>query len=255
MLSPLFQWLTTQIKVLNTERRSLDQETSKACALDHEIKSRVLDLMASADLGVVDFELKEQTLPDHERSKEVSESLRSFLNTIVKSSSTGTVDPQWAEGKMETTVLYHKAPDGQQIPLKVHQESDGTVAYFGLLGPCLKALRSGGLICIDELNASLHSLLAIQLVHLFNKQSTNPGHAQLIFNSHDTNLLQRSILRRDQIWFTEKDHEGATHLYPLTDFKTRQHQDLERGYLQGRFGAVPFIDHNDFVALATEVEG
>jgi hypothetical protein len=255
MLSPLFQWLTTQIKVLNTERRNLDQETIKACALDRQIKNKVLELIAAAGTGVVDFELKEQTLPDDERSKEFTEPLRRLVKAIVKTLPTGTIDKKWAEGKIDTTILYHQAPDGQQIPLNIHQESDGTVAYFALLGPCLKALSSGGVVCIDELNASLHSLLAIQVVHLFNKQSTNPGRAQLIFNSHDTNLLQRSILRRDQIWFTEKDDEGATHLYPLSDFKTRQHQDLERGYLQGRFGAVPFIDHNDFVAFATEVDG
>jgi AAA15 family ATPase/GTPase len=76
----------------------------------------------------------------------------------------------------------------------------------------------------------------------------NPHGAQIIFTTHDTNILDRASLRRDQIWFTEKDAEGGTHLYPLTDFKPRKNENLERGYLQGRYGAVPFIGSPDFLA-------
>jgi len=107
------------------------------------------------------------------------------------------------------------------------------------------------LVCIDEFNASLHPLLAIKLVQMFNSPESNPNNAQLIFNTHDTNLLHRAIMRRDQIWFTEKDEEGATHLYPLSDFKTRTHQTFEKGYLEGRYGGIPFVEQ-DLMSLVRE---
>jgi len=155
---------------------------------------------------------------------------------------------------MDKMNLRHKSKNGQSIALPISEESSGTSAYFGLLGACLGALNSGNLICIDELNASLHPLLAMNLVRSFNSPSNNRHNAQLIFNTHDTNLLRREILRRDQIWFTEKDEEGATHLYPLTDFKTRQHMDLEKGYLEGRYGGIPFISGHDWKTLMAEVD-
>jgi AAA15 family ATPase/GTPase len=83
-------------------------------------------------------------------------------------------------------------------------------------------------------------------MRLFSSPATNPQSAQLIFNTHDTNLLSSGDLRRDQIWFTEKDPTGSSHLYPLTDFKPRRQENLENGYLQGRYGAIPFV-HPDYL--------
>jgi hypothetical protein len=88
--------------------------------------------------------------------------------------------------------------------------------------------------------------MAIQVIRLFTNHASNPQPAQLIFNTHDTNLLSSGDLRRDQIWFTEKDSAGSSHLYPLTDFKPRRQENLENGYLQGRYGAIPFI-HPDYL--------
>jgi uncharacterized protein len=106
-------------------------------------------------------------------------------------------------------------------------------------------LREGGLLCIDELEASLHPMLALEIVRLFNDPKHNPKGAQLIFTTHDTSLIGNvageAPLRRDQIWFTEKDQGGATKLYPLTDFHPRREENLERGYLQGRYEAIPFL--------------
>ena len=119
----------------------------------------------------------------------------------------------------------------------------------------LRALELGGTLCVDELDANLHPLLALKVVSLFNDPKRNPRSAQIIFTTHDTNLLDKASLRRDQIWFTEKDAEGGTHLYPLTDFKPRKKENLERGYLQGRYGAVPFIGSTDFLANRNQCPG
>ncbi len=103
---------------------------------------------------------------------------------------------------------------------------------------------------VDELDRSLHPILARGLIELFNSKQSNPKGAQLIFNTHDTNLLSGGLLRRDQIWFTEKDRKGASHLYPLTDFKPRKGENLENGYLQGRYGAIPFLNSEAFLSMA-----
>ncbi len=98
---------------------------------------------------------------------------------------------------------------------------------------------------VDELESSLHPSLGLAIVKMFNSPKTNPKNAQILFTTHDTNLLGTTLgeppLRRDQVWFTEKDKEGASKLYPLTDYKPRKAENLERGYLQGRYGAIPFL--------------
>jgi hypothetical protein len=139
----------------------------------------------------------------------------------------------------------HDAVDDARSWLPLELESAGTITLLELAVPLIDALRSGGVMCIDELESSLHPMIALELVRLFNDPLQNRAGAQLVFTTHDTNLLGRVLgdppLSRDQIWFTEKDRDGATHIYPLTDFHPRKEENLERGYLQGRYGAVPYI--------------
>jgi AAA15 family ATPase/GTPase len=139
----------------------------------------------------------------------------------------------------------HQSAEGP-VGLSLNQQSRGTQAWFSLAGPILGTLDLGSLLCIDELDASLHPYLAREVIRLFQDPKKNPNDAQLLFNTHDTtllgNLLGEPGLHRDQIWFVEKDQEGASHLYPLTDFKPRKFENVERGYLQGRYGAIPFIE-------------
>ncbi|MDE0207120.1 MAG: AAA family ATPase, partial [Candidatus Tectomicrobia bacterium] len=95
-------------------------------------------------------------------------------------------------------------------------------------------------VCADELDASLHTQASEAVLKLFSSRERNASGAQIIATTHDTNLLKSSVLRRDQVWFTEKDPEGSTQLYPLTEIRTRKGDDIRRGYLQGRYGAIPF---------------
>ena len=148
--------------------------------------------------------------------------------------------------------MVHRGANQEEAEFPLAEESAGTAALFSLLVPALSALESGGTLFIDELDSSLHPLLALELVRLFNDEKRNPFGAQLIFNTHDTNLLDRSVLRRDQVWFTEKDSTGASHLYSLTDFKPRRNENFKRGYLQGRYGAIPFIENSTFALESDE---
>lgn len=185
-------------------------------AVDEHLES-IRELMRAADVGIVDVKLEY-----------------------------GDDDPGARPGRRRPARLMvrHQSSAGDAW-LPFREESRGTQRLFHVAPALVDALQSGGLLVIDELEASLHPLLAIHVVRLFNDPRTNPRNAQLVFTTHDTNLLGTELgepaLRRDQIWLTEKDGEGATCLYPLTDYKPRKAENLERGYLQGRYGAIPFL--------------
>lgn len=134
----------------------------------------------------------------------------------------------------------HQTTDGQTVFLDMSDESAGTVQLLQILGPIFRALDSGQIAVIDEFGSRLHTRTSEIILGLFASKETNSKGAQLIVATHDTNLLNAAKLRRDQVWFTEKDKAGATHLYPLTDIVTRKDDNLEKGYLQGRYGAIPF---------------
>lgn len=131
--------------------------------------------------------------------------------------------------------------------LDVH-ESAGTQKLIALAGSLVDALANGQVLVIDELDGSLHSLLTYEIIKLFNNPIANPHHAQLIFTTHDTNLLDNQLLRRDQIWFVEKDRQGMSELYSLAEFKVRNDKAYERGYIQGRYGAIPYLGNLEMIA-------
>ena len=135
---------------------------------------------------------------------------------------------------------------GRPILFEIAQESAGTQAWFSLLGPAFSALVGGQVLLFDEIDASLHPRLSARLIELFQDPQTNPYGAQLIFTTHDTSLL--GALNRDEVWFTEKATGGATRLIALAEFggdRVRRSLNLERAYLQGRFGAIPDVDQAD----------
>ncbi|MFY1694614.1 MULTISPECIES: AAA family ATPase [unclassified Solwaraspora] len=143
--------------------------------------------------------------------------------------------------------LLHRTGD-EAVPLDFGAESEGTRTWFQLIGPVLTALKAGSLLLFDELDASLHPTLSMQLIRLFTDPATNPSGAQLIFTSHDTSLLNH--LNRDEVWLTEKAVDGATRLGALAEFageRVRRSQNLEKAYLHGRFGALPDVDRTEIL--------
>jgi hypothetical protein len=130
---------------------------------------------------------------------------------------------------------------------KDEMESEGTKKVIEMSGPIFDTLKSGKLLIVDELDAKLHPLLTRCILQLFMSRDTNPNGAQLIFATHDTNLLNLNYLRRDQIWFTEKDETEASDLYSLVEFKDesgtkiRNDRSIQKDYINGRYGAIPFF--------------
>jgi len=135
----------------------------------------------------------------------------------------------------------HRGASGKDANIDFTEESAGTQRFFSLVGPWLDILEHGYTVLIDELETSLHPMLVSDFLKLLFSSKFNKKGAQVIFTTHNPILLDTDIIRRDQVWFTEKDDNGATHLYPLTDYKPRKAESLVRGYLAGRYGAIPFI--------------
>jgi hypothetical protein len=131
----------------------------------------------------------------------------------------------------------HEQQAGKAVRLELAEESDGTRRLLNLV-PLLHSPRAAGVYFIDEIDRSLHPMLVREFLGSF---LGGGGFRQIIVTTHETNLLDQDLLRRDEIWFAEKDQSAATRLYSLLDFKVRNDLDIRKGYLQGRFGAIPFL--------------
>ncbi|MBW3086837.1 hypothetical protein KEM60_03066 [Austwickia sp. TVS 96-490-7B] len=180
-------------------------------------RDRAISLLRLADLGIADVEIETEQSPQDDLASTRTPWLR------------------------KSVYLLHEA-DGQMMPLDFMEESAGTQTWFQLIGPVLRALDTGSVVLIDELDASLHPILTAKVVELFQGQGSNPHGAQLIFTTHDTNLL--NDLKRDEVWLAQKDASGATKFGPLSDFAgglVRQSRNLENSYLSGRFGGLPDV--------------
>lgn len=175
-------------------------------------KNRVLHEMLHADLGIKDIRV------------------------------TGTKDEPIISA-LHTIDSEDGASKGFWLPLGL--ESVGTQRFFSRIGMWLAALESGAVLVVDEIESSMHPLLTRHLIEMVQDAAINTNHAQLIFTTHDTGLLDLTLLRRDQIWFAEKNEKTMqTDVYALTDFSPRKGENIAKGYLQGRYGAIPFIGGN-----------
>ncbi|MBA4743993.1 MAG: ATP-binding protein [Muricauda sp.] len=202
-------------------------------------KAKILDLLKAADLGIKDIKLQKldidklpKDLPKEVRDKilrEVNEEKAEFVSDVL------TIHKKYdANGKSIDSVNFSLDDD----------ESSGTRKFFALTGPILDVIENGYTLVIDELDSKLHPNLVCRIVSLFNSKELNPKNAQLIFNTHDTNLLSTGLFRRDQIWFTDKNKFGEAKLYSLADFKSdevKKNEPYEENYIRGKYGAVPFL--------------
>ncbi len=195
---------------------------------------RIIQFLSEVGTGIVGYQVHEQEID--ERSVKIQEGIRAVFKSQF-GLSVPSLEPLRTRRSIKLT---HRARAAENAMLEFTQESMGTQRLLALLVSVFRALDGGTPLVVDELDASLHTRACEMLFELFASKSANPNGAQLIATTHDTNLLNARSLRRDQVWFTEKDREGTTHIYPLTEFRTRKSDNLARGYLQGRYGAIPF---------------
>lgn len=193
---------------------------------------RILNLLRSADIGVADAQIKETEVSLDEIKQNIPPAVLARLEKEGKVTSHKAVEIK----------LTHKADGIDPVALDFEdEESAGTRRFFSLIGPWTDILDNGYTVFVDEIETSLHPILVKELLKLLLCSKNNPKGAQVVFTTHNPILLDGSLMRRDQIWFTEKSPAGATHLYPLTDYQPRKDEALAKGYLAGRYGAIPFM--------------
>ncbi len=233
-LKPAFDWFKSRLQVVDSVRGFSPGYTMQRCGKDEDRK-RVVQFMNSADLSIADIQLKETVFSADSLPQGMSAAIRDeFLKDM-------------AGKKFLEPRFFHKDVNtAEAVEFDEAEESDGTRALFAIAGPWLDVLENERVLVVDELDTSLHPLLVHHLVRRLHHEGTK---AQLIFTTHDTTLLSQKLLRRDQVWFMEKDDKSATRLYPLSDYSPRETEAIERGYLNGRYGGIPFLRDLDFYGV------
>jgi len=233
-LRPVFTWITQKLIVL-LPGINMNLFLSLELLREESGRADVMQFMRTADVGIDRMELREEDMPSSTTSDLPAGALRFQLDIKLPPGAAP------LKHKQLRVVTWHKREgSSEEVPLDLSDESDGTRKLFEFVGGWLGALKSGATLFVDELDRSLHPHMTRFLVSIF-QSDLNDKNAQLVFTTHDTTLLDTDLLRRDQIWFVEKDAHRSSHFYSLLDYSPRKDEALERGYLKGRYGAIPFI--------------
>lgn len=236
----ILQWFNHFTVINNVEHNEYANDTMQQME-NEDLRKEIIKFVKTADIGIEDIKLEKNDV-----SKEMLEKLP--LPSDLKQQIL-----EGADFKQVDINTYHTKFDesnnviGKEIFELNREESLGTRKFFNMSAPILNILQEGKIFVIDELDASLHPMLTMHLIKLFHDPKVNTKNAQLIFTTHDTNLLKPHLFRRDQIWFTEKDMYGSTHLNALAEFKdVRKDADFEKEYIQGKYGAIPYLGKFEF---------
>lgn len=203
-----------------------------------QYKALLLSFLKNADLAISDLALNRNLMD------------KSQLQQFMKVMPTGLADAMGTQEMYSMQILTsHKIHGTDKVaPFEMAEfESVGTQRMFGLGAILMQVLDKGGTLVIDEFGNSLHPFLSKEIIKIFQSKKQNPNNAQLVFSCHDTFLLSSKgpNLRRDQIWFTEKDKTEAAKLHSLAEYKTKKELEVAKNYLEGRFGAVPVTTFED----------
>lgn len=227
-LRPVFDWFVHRLVIFN-EQTQLNPQVSIQMLKQAEGRKRVCGFLAAADISINNIEVE----------------TRKVSGQAVHFDLVGGKTELRTEEVEEHQLSFHHLTDQGKAVFELMDESNGTRNLLFLAGPVLDILKKGLTLVIDELDTSLHTLLVRELVRLFHCSARNTSGAQLIFTTHDTSLLDApDLFRRDQVWFVEKGPDQASTLVALSEFSPRKHEALERGYLMGRYGGVPFLGDN-----------
>lgn len=228
----IINWLNS-FNVLSGLRETSYTGFTLAQLEDPEMKSRIMDLIRAIDLGIEDIDVEQIPITTENLPTILPNDIKQLLlkqNNAVRTT-IRTVHKKYDEVNRKVQYEMFSMQDS---------ESQGTQKIFALAGPIVDTLKFGKTLIVDELDAKLHPHITRVIIGLFNSELNK--NAQLIFNTHDINLLESKQLRRDQIWFTKKDSLGATDLYSLVEYQVRNDASFRKDYLAGRYGAIPILD-------------
>lgn len=230
----ILEWVTEKLNIISGLHDQTYLNYTIDCLINNESRSEILQLLKKLELGIDEIKVQQEDFSVDALPDEIHDEVKKLIVRSVggKATSIGTIHKKFDEnGNYKSS---------EQFDLNSH-ESEGTRKIFALTGPLVTALKNGEILVIDEFDARLHPLISLAIVELFNSSKTNSNNAQLIFVTHDTNLLNNKLFRRDQIWFTEKNRYGATDLYSLAEYKIRNDASFESDYIKGKYGAIPYI--------------
>ena len=238
----IVQWITNNFKVVSGLNITSDE--SIMMLSNSHFKDKFIEFLKAADFGIEDLDVN---------TRDMSEAILSLPKAVQN-----LIVHKKIFLNLSTVNLLHKKfnENNQLVSLEkfdlMKQESMGTRKLFSILAPIISAVQQQTTLVIDELDSSLHPHLTQKIIEIFNSES-NKFNSQLVFNTHDTNLLSNKIFRRDQIWFVEKDRCGASHLYSLAEYKDiRSDEAYEKNYLKGKYGAIPYFGEFDFLVNNNE---
>lgn len=229
---PILAWFQKRLKVVNPFLGLFGRNYTINLCKDENKKLQILEFLNSADLTITDIRIKSQLFTRETLPMDMPLTIQEEISREMT-------------GKELTDIkfLHEDVETHELVEFEEDEESDGTRALFGFAGPWLDMMENERVVVVDEIDTSLHPLIVHQLVKLFHQQGCK---AQLIFTTHDTTLLSQKVMRRDQVWFMEKDGKKSAQLYPLSDFSPRENEAIEKGYLNGRYGGIPFVKDLDF---------
>ncbi|MBU1052484.1 MAG: AAA family ATPase [Proteobacteria bacterium] len=233
-LKPIYNWFYQELHVI-TSVAGLPPTYSTAMCRTDEGRRRILKFLNAADLSIADIKVEMKKFDSTALPSDMPEPIKDLIRKDLD----GTEIP-------DLKFLHSVKNTAELVPLDDDDESVGTRKLFAISGPWLDILDNGHVLIVDEMNNSMHPLMVRFLIGLINNPESNKHNAQVIFSTHDTSVLDNDLFRRDQIWFTEKDSANSTKLYPLSDFTPRKGEALEKGYLKGRYGALPYIGEMRF---------
>lgn len=241
-LKPIYDWFDSKLNVTTDTKSYFGEGYTRSVCDQEKYKGEILNLLKSADIGIDDFSIEKEEV-DINRLNLPPDIPDTFKEKILKDLS----------GKQIIDLKSARNVKGILKFLDFDEESEGTKKLFALAGPIIDTLRNGEVLVVDELNNHLHPKLVEHIVRSFNNPNVNRNNAQLIFTTHDTYLMKKDLFRRDQIWLVKKDKEYASCIYSLYDFSVRKNRgsEYEDQYLEGIFGAVPFID-KEFLLLSKD---
>jgi uncharacterized protein len=232
----ILEWITDKVNIISGLHDQTYLNYTIGCFVNNKNRPDIIQLIKKLDLGISEIQVDQEDFTTDSLPDEIPDELKKF---IVKAGG----------GKATSIGISHRVFDAdgndgsiEKFDLESH-ESEGTKKVFALAGPLITALKEGETLIIDEFDARLHPLISLAIVKLFNSKEANPNNAQLIFMTHDTNLLNNKVFRRDQVWFTEKNRYSATDLYSLAEYKIRNDASFESDYIKGRYGAIPYISN------------
>lgn len=250
-LSPVYTHFARRWTVISGERTVGGAQVAEWLS-NYDHFDRLSELVRQADVGIDEIDVDEDEVAEDEIElmRDIAQTMTNHLERSGRSSApSDSLMERMRRGKR--LYFIHSGVGGKRTALDYETQSKGTRTLVTLLIPALEALAKGALLVVDELDTSLHPNLAQAFVSLFTKPESNPYGAQLVFTTHDVTLLAGALLRRDEIWMADKDRQGASTFTPLSDFKLRSRDDIERAYRNGRLGGVPF--GNDFVVDVDDV--